>query len=66
MRPPRLSGRVVLFFEYVPQDLVQWLREDIARRGLDAVESACVLLKRSMREHDPVAVAPQGMQKASG
>ena len=42
------SATIALFLEYVPQNLIGWLRRQVAR-GDDAVESACTMLERNLR-----------------
>jgi hypothetical protein len=42
------SASVVLFLEYVPQTLHEWLTTQVAS-GDDAVESACAMVERSLR-----------------
>jgi hypothetical protein len=42
------SGDVVLFLEYVPQNLHEWLLAQVAL-GDEAVDSACAMVERSLR-----------------
>jgi hypothetical protein len=44
----RSSASVVLFCEYIPQNLHEWLTAQVAS-GDDAVESACVMVERRLR-----------------
>jgi hypothetical protein len=44
----RSSAGVVLFLEYIPQNLHEWLTAQIAIGG-DAAESACALVDRALR-----------------
>ncbi|MFJ2029557.1 serine/threonine protein phosphatase [Streptosporangium sp. NPDC087985] len=44
----RSSASVVLFLEYIPQNLHEWLTAQVAL-GDDAVESACAMVERSLR-----------------
>lgn len=44
----RSSASVVLFLEYIPQNLDEWLTAQVAS-GDDAVESACVMVERDLR-----------------
>jgi hypothetical protein len=46
----RASASVVLFLEYVPQNLHEWLKSQLAI-GDDTLEAACAMLERSLR-HD--------------
>jgi hypothetical protein len=43
----RSSASVVLFLEYIPQNLHEWLTAQVAIGG-DAVESACAMVERSL------------------
>jgi hypothetical protein len=42
------SASVVLFLEYIPQNLHEWLTAQVAS-GDEAVESACVMVERNLR-----------------
>lgn len=42
------SATVAVFLEYIPQNLIGWLRTQVAR-GDDAVESACAMVERNVR-----------------
>jgi hypothetical protein len=44
----RSSARVVLFLEYIPQSLDEWLTAQVAS-GDEAVESACALVEHGLR-----------------
>lgn len=44
----RSSASVVLFLEYIPQNLLTWLTAQLAN-GDDAVESACAMVERCLR-----------------
>jgi hypothetical protein len=44
----RSSASVVLFLEYVPQNLHEWLAAQVIA-GEDAIESACVMVERNLR-----------------
>jgi hypothetical protein len=44
----RSSASVVLFCEYIPHNLHEWLSAQVVS-GDDAVESACVMVERSLR-----------------
>ena len=45
----RATASVVLFLEYVPQNLDHWLRDQLAR-GDEALEAACTMVEAGLRD----------------
>jgi hypothetical protein len=45
----RATASVVLFLEYVPQNLDHWLRDQLAR-GDDALQAACAMVEAGLRD----------------
>jgi len=45
----RATASVVLFLEYVPQNLNHWLRDQLAR-GDEALEAACTMVEAGLRD----------------
>ena len=43
----KASAEIVLFLEYIPANLHQWLSEEIAK-GEEAAESACIMVDRNL------------------